>query len=89
MHLTINSLDVIAGMPTLVKLNVNFVKHAFLMADTIVVQIFETRKLRKLHPTQALLFDDALANSVHEMDGLTLFIKHYNCPFMFKSKVAI
>ena len=58
------------------------------MADTLVVSLFETRKLYKIRPTQALLFDPALANSVHEMDGSTLFITHCNCPFMFKSKLG-
>jgi hypothetical protein len=67
----------------------NLVKHAFLMADILVVSLFETRKLWKLRPTQALPFDSALANSAHEMDGSTLFITHCNCPFMFKSKTGI
>ena len=67
---------------------VNLVKHASLMADIFVVSLFETRKLWKLCHTQALLFDSALANSVHGMDGSTLFITHCNCASMFKSELV-
>ena len=31
--------------------------HAFLMADILIVSLFEARKLWKLRPTQALPFD--------------------------------
>ena len=69
--------------------SVNLVRHTFLMAEIFVESHFESRKLWNLRPTQALLFDSALANHVQEMDGSTLFITHCNCPFMFKSKIAI
>jgi hypothetical protein len=53
---------------------VNLVKHALLMADNLKVLLFETSKLCKLCPTQALPFDPALANCAHVMDDSTLFI---------------
>jgi len=68
---------------------VTLVKHALLMADILIVSLFETRELWKLRPTQALPFACALANSAHEMDGSPLFITHCNCPFMFNSKTGI
>jgi len=44
------------------------------MADILVVSLFETKKLWKLHPTQTLPFVSSLVNSAHAMDGSTLFI---------------
>ena len=51
------------------------------MADGLKVSLFETRKLKNLHPTLTLPFDSALANPAHEMDGSTIFVTHRNCPF--------
>ena len=53
--------------------------------NVLIVSLFETRKLWKLRPTQALPFNSDLTNSAREMDGPTLFVTHCNCLSMFNS----